>query len=124
MSPAVLMERMAEFASDSMIIREQLGDIQVSEQKQNEKDSFIPMSDKQKEEFTKFADSLAKKYDKTQVNTDKLHKNADKTIAYWKENEEYLKWLKGTDMSEMEQIRLYNEYLKSEVEKKKTPRTK
>jgi hypothetical protein len=61
MTPAVFMERLIDFAEDSMDIRESIGQSQSVEDKQNEKESFIPMSDEQKKEFSLFAQKLTEK---------------------------------------------------------------
>lgn len=107
LSPAVLMERLKDFANDSMNIREQMSDMAV----EKNKDVFIPLSDDQKKLFTEFANKLANNNSGQKSETEKLHRNSAQTIQYFKENNFCYEWLEKQNIPKEEKHKWYQLFL-------------
>lgn len=109
LSPAVIMERLADFANESMNLREQIGDNEYVEHKDT-------MSDEAKSLFTEFAKKMAVKYLPDECKTeqelrDKIHQHADKTNNWHRENEFCMNWLRDNKVFEQVAIRWYMLFL-------------
>ncbi len=110
LSAAVIMERLADFADESMNLREQIGDREFVQHEDK-------MSDEVKVLFNQFAQEMAAKYIPDESKTeqelrDEIHKHADKTNTWHRENEFCMKWLRDNKVFEQVAIHWYMLFLK------------
>lgn len=109
-SPAVMMERLKEFGDESMVIREQLSEI---EEKKEKPEFNIPFTEEQKAEFSHMLKTLAEKIKRNEEikASEKIHVNTERDTQFMNENAFCLQFLKDNKIEEKTAVKWHSIFL-------------